>query len=254
MLIGSRALAHWVPDFKCRQSADWDYIGMPDSKPGKCEIHPLDQLNNEAALKYDVGGVCSLKGLALIKRSHLHRDWFFDKHIAMYHKWILPNLKEGFNQDDLDFLAERTRLTKIEYPRSNPNLNQSNEDFFDDAVEKKYDHDWLHELYAYGDAPVYEKLKTDKTKAWCEKDLFFLLPPDEMLKCVAEETYVIATERFLIPTNYEHYWKLAYVKALRKVCTTLTSGWFRDYAIDNYPEIINHYDKAKIQYVKEQLK
>ena len=73
-------------------------------------------------------------------------------------------------------------------------------------------------------------------------------------QCVAEECYVIATERFLIPTNYDYFWKLAYLKALQKVCTTLCSGWFRDYAIDYYPEIINLYDKSKIETVKGILK
>ena len=38
-----------------------------------------------------------------------------------------------------------------------------------------------------------------------------------------------------------------------KVCTTLTSGWFRDFAIDNYPEILKLYDHSKFEYVKNQL-
>ena len=39
----------------------------------------------------------------------------------------------------------------------------------------------------------------------------------------------------------------------KKVCTTLTSGWFRDFAIDNYPEILKLYDHSKFEYVKNQL-
>ncbi len=255
MLVGSRALTHWIPEYsKFSKNSDWDYIGeaaMQHSR--RCEVSPISDLNNERALQYNVNGVCSLKGLALIKRSHLHRDRNFDKHITMYHKWILPNLDEDFTPDDIDFLKERARLTKKAYPAGNPNLNQSNEDFFDDAVDKKYDHDWLHELYAYGDEPVYMKMKVDKSKAWCEKDMWENLPTLQKLQCVSEETYVIATERFLVPSDYKVPAKLAYIKSLKKVCTTLTSGWFRDYAIDNYPTVINMYDQNMIDNVKVKL-
>jgi hypothetical protein len=49
---------------------------------------------------------------------------------------------------------------------------------------------------------------------------------------------VIALERYLIPmisSNQENSYKLALVR----ICTTLTKGWFRQFAIDNYPQLIN---------------
>ena len=49
---------------------------------------------------------------------------------------------------------------------------------------------------------------------------------------------VIALERFVIPGKLNP--KLAYLKAVEKICTTLTSGWFRDFAIDNWPEVIDN--------------
>mgnify|MGYP000194529791 CR=1 FL=1 len=257
MLIGSRALAHWIPEFKCRDNADWDWIGNLSSF-GRVEVHGFDHLNNNKAVDlysvYGIDGICSLKGLALIKRSHLWRDWQFDKHIATYHKWLKPHMVD-LTRDDKEFLKERTKLTKEAYPQGNPNLNQSNDEFFDDAVDKKYDHDWLHELYAYGHRPMYEKLKRQERldEAWCEKELWLELTYNERCKCVAEECYVIATERFLVPTEFEYFWKKAYMKALQKVCTTLCSGWFRDFAIDNYPEIIRLYDKEKIQKTRKIL-
>jgi hypothetical protein len=64
---------------------------------------------------------------------------------------------------------------------------------------------------------------------------------------------VIAAERMLIPSNWKYSSKLAYIRSLEKVCTTLTSGWFRDFAIDNYPEILKLYDHSKFEYVKNQL-
>ena len=32
MLIGSRAIAYWNPDFKIRSDSDWDIIGAPESE------------------------------------------------------------------------------------------------------------------------------------------------------------------------------------------------------------------------------
>ena len=49
---------------------------------------------------------------------------------------------------------------------------------------------------------------------------------------------VIALERYLIPMvskNQETSYKLA----LARICTTLTKGWFRQFAIDNYPRLSN---------------
>ena len=45
--------------------------------------------------------------------------------------------------------------------------------------------------------------------------------------------------------------RIACDKALEKVCTTLTSGWFRDFAIDNYPEIFNLCDTIKIDNIRK---
>jgi hypothetical protein len=48
----------------------------------------------------------------------------------------------------------------------------------------------------------------------------------------------IALERYLIPMiskNQENSYKLA----LARICTTLTKGWYRQFAIDNYPRLIN---------------
>lgn len=129
---------------------------------------------------------------------------------------------------------------------------QSNDDFFDDNVDKVYDHDYLHELFAFGERPMFEKLKQEDNfdKAWCEKDLWDNLTLEEKCQCAAEETYVISAERFLIPSDWKFAPRRAYFRALHKVCTTLTSGWFRDFAIDNYPRIVNLYETRRFHRVK----
>lgn len=260
VLIGSRALAYWNPNLKIKDDTDWDIIS--DKPIEGSEWHDPYFLNN-AKLAFYYGShhtvkfndhnlnVMNLRGLSIIKRSHLWRELSFQKHITHYHKYIPEKYKcINLSVADNGFLQQRIEMTMKEFPQGNPKLNQSVEDFFDDAVTKKYNHDYLHELVAFHSRPLYTRLQIDSNSAWCEKDLWEQLTYDEKLQCVAEETYVIAIERFLVPNNWDYSYKRAYLKSLDKVCTTLCSGWFRDFAIDNYPSIFALFNSDRIDAVK----
>lgn len=264
LLIGSRALNYWKPEFKVKPHTDWDIVGEPFEVHLGVEWHSPDKLDNKGLADFTttedhitINGVkvytVNPVGLALIKRSHLWRDLNWDKHITQYHLHLKEHLPE--DEESKSYLLRRMRLTKEAYPQNNPKLNQSNTDFFDDAVEKKYDHDWLHELAAHHDRPLYERMKNpDKMgEAWCEKNLWDNFGHEDKIKTVQEEAYVIATERFLIPKDYKFPKKLAYLTAVKKICTTLTSGWFRDFAIDNWREIVDSYDEQKINCIQRSL-
>lgn len=258
VLIGSRALNYWYPEMTLPSKADWDVVSLV--KIEGTEWHDRFILNNDDLYKYtsedatiEYNGrtlyVLSLKGLSLVKRSHLYRDLKFSKHIAHYWRYLEKEACQ-WDSDDLKFLDERTEMTKIAYPQGYPKLNKSVKDFFDDAVTKKYDHDYLHKLFAYQENPMYTKLQTDSSMAWCKKELWDKLSKTEKLQCVAEEAYVISVERFLVPAQWDFYAKLAFNLAVNKICTTLCSGYFRDFAIDNYPNILRMFDKNKIEYTK----
>ena len=266
VLIGSRALHYWRPDRKITPDTDWDVISFGAHKG--CEIHNPHFLNNLAMTGYASSNVVELPdgkqarvmtmlGLAIIKRSHLWRDLSFQKHITDFHKFGLAEaLESSLNRHDIgeEDLKERTELTMKAFPQRHPNLNVPVEVFFDDAVIKTYPHDLLHELFAYGQKPVYTLMQPDPTKAWCSKemwnDLMYLLK----LHAVCEETMVIATERFLIPRNWNFSCKRAYFKALDKVCTTLCSGFFRDFAIDNYNLVVDYFEEERFRKVQRTLK
>lgn len=260
ILIGSRALAYWCPDFKLKDNADWDVIS--DEPIEGTEWHDPDLLNNRAFGRYatnvkvwhngEILYVMDMFGLAIIKRSHLWRDLSFQKHITMYHKHLVW-ATQLWTDTDRQLMKDRAYMTRIAYPQGNPNLMQSKEAFFDDAVTKKYDHDHLHELVAYYDKPLYTKLLRDPTLAWCEKDLWLGLHHEDKIKCIAEEAHVIAIERFMVPNSWKYPSKLAYIKAVDKVCTTLCSGWFRDYAIDHYPEVVQSFNQDKFNHVKKEI-
>ena len=251
VLIGSRALAYWRSDLVIKPCTDWDVIS--DKAIEGTEWHDPAFLNNadmkcwatSEVISFNGNklNIMSMHGLAIIKRSHLWRSLGFGKHITHYHKY---GLSRHF-ADDLDY-QNRLEMSYAAFPQGHPKLNQSVADFFDDAVTKVYEHDYLHELLAYYDKPLYTKLQNNVSMAWCDKDLWYNLSYQDKLRCVAEETKVIAVERFLVPSNWTCNSKLAYMKSLEKVCTTLCSGWFRAFAIDNYPEVLAEYDP--IQFVK----
>ena len=71
-----------------------------------------------------------------------------------------------------------------------------------------------------------------------EKSLFEKVDYQTKLNCVKEEAMTIALERYLIPMISKNQ-ETSYRSALVKICTSLTKGWFRQFAIDNYPRLSN---------------
>jgi hypothetical protein len=194
--------------------------------------------------------------LFLTKRSHLHLNVHFDKTMADFH-----GLKDGHDPQVLAALQPYFRLRHQEAldraQARHPKLNVPNAAFFDRSktlVGYVFIHDDLHEAIKHFDRPVYEMMKTDLTQAWCDKDLFAQLPLDHRLKCVQEEAYVIAIERYLALEKGPHDDPfLAYKEALRRICTTLCSGFFRDFAVEHYFSLLAAYDAAFLDRLKRAL-
>jgi hypothetical protein len=263
ILIGSRALALWfgtnlVP---INEATDYDVITYDNLDLPNFERHDPDILFNHEVERYIssssvmVNGI-KLKlvnpiGLAIIKRSHLWRNLGFGKHITHYHK-LLKDFHD-FDQQDMEVLNRRIEATKIMFPQGNPSLKQSKEDFFDDYVTKKYDHDYIHELAAFENEPIYVKLLSNTESVWCDVGKWDMLTFSQKCMAVCEETMVIAIERFIVPNDWKYPPKKAYFQALEKVCTTLTSGWFRDFAIDNYPMIVDMFDENRVMGIRYKL-
>jgi len=251
---------YWNPSVPIKIDTDWDVVSYLPIEG--TEFHDRGLLNNDDLYRYctdeklQVNGnvvyVLSMKGLSLVKRSHLHRDLSFNKHITLYWKY-LQHQSTFWTEEDRQFLKHRTEMTLERFPQLKPNLNLTVDLFFDDAVYKKYSHDYLHELFAYEDKPMYTKMQINPELAKCERNLWDNLSYRQKVKCVAEETQVIATERFLVPKDWDYPAKAAYMKALQKVCTTLTSGWFRDFSLDNYPSVVELFSKDKFNEVRSKL-
>lgn len=114
-------------------------------------------------------------------------------------------------------------------------MNKNKGEFFNDHVTYVYDHDYLHELVAYPNAPVYTHCLKDNADVAIDKDKFFALPFEQQLRMFKEEISVIAAERWLIPPKVigKYHWRQAYSFALQKTVTALTKNWATDFLIKN---------------------
>lgn len=208
----------------------------------------------------DFGGlfmatVAKPEALMAIKRSHLTWPRFWCKHIADYHRFKAA----GYSMGEWE---EGCRLRYAEKLRHDPptpqtSLNVSNNKFFhvsEEALRRTYNHDDLHRVVAYYDRPLYERSKPDLGKALMSRHKFERLPRLDQLRTVREEAMAIALERRIIPLIQDLQGLVgaglidkvrvpasrtaeAYDYALRRICTTLTRGWFRDFAIENWPDV-----------------
>lgn len=188
--------------------------------------------------------VCQPKILAALKKAHLvaHHKW--EHHIYEYtHLKKLLGVevftpKEWGSEIEEIFKLHRKEIQEgVKYPK----LNVKKDYFFEDAEFKIFDHDTVHQVVALGPQPAYTLMQDGEI--WCSKKKWNALTEQQKLSCVIEEACVLALERSIIPSLYLNYRfrgaKWAYEFALSKISTTITSGWFREYAIEHYWQAAN---------------
>lgn len=169
-----------------------------------------------------------------LKNSPYFRKTMDDIHYlrSLGYSEIIPVLRD-FN--GRDWYKERMKET---YSYSHPNLNQSSVNFFkDDNIPYTYDHDTIHEAVKHFDRPAFEYIKKDAAEVFCSKEKFMEADEEIKLATVLEESYVLALERHQIPNNFAPDPKTSFLIALEKVCTSIASGWWREYAWENYHKV-----------------
>lgn len=199
------------------------------------------------------GGIIANKPtLKAIKLGHLiypNRDW--EKYIGDYHQLKLVYLDHWQRK----LVQLHRKCTKERFKvRGTPKLiDVSKEDFFDDNVTKYFEHDDIHGVMAHREKPMFTYMQSNPESVECSKDLWNKFTHEQSNQCVMEEAYVIALERHIIPaamggkiTKLTTKPLEAFKWALMRVCTTLCSGWFREWAINNYFTILNEYNPKYI--------
>lgn len=290
ILIGSRALALRAPKLLFRQPKDFDFVCTKEefdawmekesykAKPTKvypeknsekmivegntnCEfeiVRPgtssemLVQLVEQDSFDTPFGKVPSLDMLFTIKASHkyLKNSPHFWKTLVDYH--IMKQVGAKIRPEYQEFFKFREKET---YTYAHPKLNVSKDNFFkDDSVQYVYDHDTIHESVAIHERPAYTYYMKDGEQVLTDKAKFFACPKEIQLAGVIEEAAVLAIERSLVPHPGVKTPKEAWRFALSKVCSSITSGWFREFAYDNALEILKLYPEGYWEKFQEDVK
>lgn len=141
---------------------------------------------------------------------------------------------------------------KETYNYNHPKLkNVTKADFFkDDMVPYKYDHDSIHWAIKQLDQPAYNYFKENTSEVECAKELFDKCTDEIKLYSVLEEAYVLALERSQIPNNFTIEPCVSFNIALMKVCTSITSGWWREFAYNNYYKVKSIYSDNYVERFK----
>lgn len=138
------------------------------------------------------------------------------------------------------------------YWYKHPKLKQMAKDNFfrkDEGVVYVYDHDSIHVEMArhHAGVPAYELYKADAQQVDCSKKKFFEVEEKIRLWGVLEEAQVLALERSQVPYKGKVEAKWSFDKALEKVCTSITSGWFREFGWENYYKIQEMYEPDYVE-------
>lgn len=147
---------------------------------------------------------------------------------------------------------------KESYDYGHPKLNVTSKEFFNaDGIDYVYDHDSIHLTVALthnGDpvghrrktVPAYTFYMKDGSEVMTSKDKFMSCEERVRINGVYEEACVLALERSQIPHGLGKEGgptaRWSFEKALEKVCTSVTSGWFREFAWENYGKVMEIYN------------
>jgi hypothetical protein len=187
--------------------------------------------------------VATLGVLLALKRSHRYLPSHWHKNIKDYH-YLKKKVELDEHLLNISDIREKEQMRRT----AKYSLNVSNEYFFkasQHTVGRIYKHDDLHHATCFYDEPLWAKCKPDDSKAFVSQKLFNGLPLSDRVKMVQEEAFVIALERRIIPIG-EHP-KKAFNYAIMRICTDLTRGWFREFAVEHYFEVMD----CQVDFVKK---
>lgn len=274
LIIGSRALIHHFPNLG-RVPNDWDFICTFEEfqkwsrankaiiahcvplSGDKFHVRDKDGMNYEFEIAWPgTSGALLLEVLDAEGREVICPImWLYA--LKMSHRYLKDSPHFLKTMRDIQFL--RNHITRKEergvfspwfkqreaetYVYKHPKLDVSKGEFFTgDGVQYVYDHDSIHRAVKLMDWPAYTAYMKDGSEVMTSKDKFFSVPECVRLHGVYEESCVLALERSQIPYP-ETPPRKSFEMALMKVCTSITSGWFREYAWENYDKVMALYEE-----------
>lgn len=229
------------PEIATPGSSAADYLALDKSGP------TVGLFYDGLDVTLDRMDVATIPILYSLKRSHRHSPKAWRKHIADYHllkaKLLKTQLRTPRRDGCFDEHAAITAKREAETgKRKHISLKRTVTEFFDDDVSNQvFVHDDIHEAVAHRKRPMFHYIRVAEDRVTCDRRKWDALLVEDKARCVLEEAYVIALERGIIPFLFQQKKpataESAFGWAMMRICTTLTSGWFRDFATENLPLI-----------------
>lgn len=176
------------------------------------------------------------EAILAIKMSHFGFDILWEKH-----KKDILWLKSRNILPDMELYRELKAYWKEKHGNKDfLSLYGDKTEFFNDFVDYQYDHDYLHELVAHPNKPMYSQCHKDGEEVMIDRDKFFLMPFEDQIRMFREEIAVIALERWLLnpKTSDKMTIEKAHRYSLRKTVTALTKNWATDFIVENIEEFV----------------
>lgn len=229
LIYWSTAIKYWFPDFD-REPKDLDIISNEWNKNSKwIEYYRIDEFdylvnNNSEYVEPNI--------LYTIKLSHLSYDINWNKHMR-----DVIFLKSKWCKIDIIFYNILVKVWSRIHWVKHIKMKVDNSEFFKWNIKRKYNHDWLHEQFAFYDRPLNEKIREDLNSPLCSKILWNNLSYEDKLKCATEELYVLTAERYIF-IDKPLPLKFAKTKMLKQMITSTTSWWFNLFLKENFMELL----------------
>lgn len=256
LIYGSTAIKYFFPDYN-KEPHDLDIITKEDNKFA-IEIQDLKRIeqyylpefeyifeNNRDDLYVDPNF------LYTIKMSHLSWDINWDKHM----KAAIYLQEQGCKLNKELYNSLMVAWSRV-HGKKSVKMAVKNSDFFKENIYRKFNHEYLHEQFAFYDRPLNERIRKDLDSPLCSEELWNLLSFEDKIKCSLEEIYVLSTERYIFVRENERPWKLehAVTKTLKNMITSTTTGWFNLFLKENF-NLLRAYNPEhiikKINYLKD---
>ncbi len=226
--------------------------------PGSSAALILDYVRDKADIlrfQYAVDVILDAPPLDVLYAIKLsHRYLKNSSHFQKTRNDILKMREAGAKvpEDFQEILKLRERET---YTYAHPKLNVMKDNFFDgDSVPYTYDHDSIHRAISYPNPPIYTHFMKDGAEVAVDREKFEAMGLGMRVRSVLEESYVLAVERSQVPFPGVLTRRQSFEIALEKVCTSIASGWWREFAWEHYDDVLRLYKDDYLDWFEAGLK
>ena len=239
MIIGSTAMKYHWPQIN-KDPKDLDII---KDTPYKANGQRVEILENPILIEYYEGNCPEYIGkdeLYTLKISH--PLWSLDNGSWEKHVFHIQQMKEfGCKLIEPLFYKLFEYWEKVHGKRKTSNLEMSSEDFFNNALPKEYEHDYLHEVliqhphFQGQERPSYAKVLKDGAEVDVCQQKFNTLNWQEKFNLAFEEVAVMSFEPGRYPSSM--YWKKKYHLMLKKFIISHAPIWEAVWILQNHKEL-----------------